>query len=117
FDKTACGLMIERVVLAVRCKRFGVQTERRLYAGYRGAALMQLYANLSGDSRRAAGVEGVERIAQRRHPQSVVHELGVLLIALRFEAQLVAREGDALESFTGGDEQDGTGTLIDFARF
>src|SRR5262249_50161269 len=105
----------ERGVGRVRRQLVVVQAVLRAAAGDEAATRLQSQPDLPRHRLLRRGDEGIERPAQRRVPEAVVHELGVPRLEPRLLPHDVAFEGDRLEIGVGEDDSQRTGTLVDLA--
>src|SRR5437667_207155 len=68
--------------------------------------------HLAGDEALALVDERVERLLQRREPETVVHEVGVARLEARLLVGQVTFEGDVLEIGVRHQERERTGALV-----
>src|SRR6185436_21131715 len=81
----------------------------------RGGAVVELDPDLAGDLRLRGLHEPPQVSLELGEPETVVRRLGDLVGDHPAEAQLVLREGQALERAVGRMEHDGSGRLVDLA--
>ena len=90
-----------------------VQREGRLSADDAAVALEELEADDAGHALLRAVDEGVERVAQRREPEAVVDDVGVLQADRPGEPVEVPRRDQLLQLLVRRVQHDGRRRLVD----